>query len=255
MRITFLGTGTSQGVPVITCSCPVCCSDDKRDKRLRSSVLIELGGRNVLIDTSPDFRYQMLKHQVSRLDAILFTHEHNDHTSGLDDIRPFNFRQQYDMPVFGLARVLDDVKLRYRYIFEENPYPGTPRVICHTINPNEAFHLLDDIKVTPIEVKHGNLKILGYRVGEFAYITDASELSETAMNLLYGVRILVINALQVKPHYAHFTLDEALQVAQSVAAERTFLTHISHNLGLYRDLSMRLPDHILPAYDGLQIEI
>ena len=255
INVTFLGTGTSQGVPVITCTCDVCTSVDVKDKRLRSSVLIEVNGKNIVIDTSPDFRYQMLKNNIRHLDAVLLTHEHNDHTIGLDDIRPFNFRQQYDMPVYGLERVLDDVKSRFSYIFEENPYPGTPKVICHILQPNTDFEILEGVRFTTIGVMQGNLSVLGFRFGDFAYITDASAISDESRILLNGVRVLVVNALQMKPHYSHFTLDQAVEFSKSVKPGKTYLTHVSHNLGKYRDLVKRLPEGIFPAFDGLKISL
>jgi phosphoribosyl 1,2-cyclic phosphate phosphodiesterase len=218
-------------------------------------VLVEVMGKTIVIDTSPDFRYQMLRNQVKKLDAVLLTHEHNDHTIGLDDIRPFNFRQQYEMPVFGLPRVLEDIRSRFRYIFDEHKYPGCPSVVCHEVHPGEPFTILDGLECLPLEVMHGNLPILGYRIGSFAYITDASYISESVLDQLHGLEVLVLNALQFRKHYSHFTLQEALEMAVRIKAKKTYLTHISHNLGKYRDLLTLLPPQVMPAYDGLTISI
>lgn len=253
--MTFLGTGTSQGVPVITCDCAVCTSPDEKDMRLRSALLIKQFGKNILIDTGPDLRQQMLVNHVQRLDAVLLTHEHNDHTIGLDDIRPFNFRQQYDMPVYGLERVLADVKSRFKYIFENDPYPGIPRVVCHSVGYNERFTLFNAIEITTLRIMHGNLPILGYRIGDFAYVTDASLIDDETFGLLKNLKVLVLNALQIRPHYSHFNLTEAIEISEKINAEKTFFTHISHNLGRYEDLKKNLPPGILPAFDRLKLMI
>jgi phosphoribosyl 1,2-cyclic phosphate phosphodiesterase len=255
LKITFLGTGTSQGVPVIGCECDTCLSDDPRDKRLRSSVFIETHGLNVLIDTGPDLRQQMLTSKIKRLDAILFTHEHNDHTIGLDDIRPFNFLQKSDIPVYGLKRVLEEIKGKFAYIFDVNPYPGAPRIVCHDIVENHEFALRSGFNIMPVGIMHGTLPILGYRIGKFAYITDASYISPSSIDLLSGIDVLVINALQYRKHYSHFTYDESVYVAGLIGAPVTYLTHMSHEMGYCKDILSRVPQGIFPAYDGLVLDV
>lgn len=252
MKITLLGTGTSQGIPVIGCRCEACRSDDVRDDRLRSGVLIESDGTNILIDTGPDLRQQMLKAKISHLNAVLYTHEHNDHVAGLDDIRPFNFIQKIDMPFYGLPRVLSDIKRRFSYVFSENPYPGSPSAILHNIVEGKSF-LVDKVEVLPIGVMHGNLPILGFRVGDFAFITDASFLSEESKDLLRGVKVLVISALQREEHHSHYTLSEAIEVIQELQIEKAFLTHISHRMGATKNWEKELPENVFSAYDGLEI--
>jgi len=254
IKITMLGTGTSQGVPVIGCTCETCTSQDKKDKRLRSSVLITVGDKNILIDAGPDFRQQMLTFGVLHLDAILLTHEHNDHIIGMDDIRPFNFRQGKEMPVYGLTRVLDDVKAKFGYIFETCPYPGSPRIMCHEILPNNDYEIFPGLNIHTIHVMHGNLPILGYKIGNFAYITDASYLDECAMKTLKGLDILVLNALQYRKHYSHFTYAEALEIGQQLEVKSLYLTHMSHEMGCHKLLEAKCPEHVFPAYDGLVLE-
>lgn len=255
MKITFLGTGTSQGVPVIGCNCKTCTSSDLRDKRLRSSVLISIDNNNILIDTGPDFRQQMLVNHVRHLDAILLTHEHNDHVVGMDDIRPFNFRQGVDMPIFSLERVIDEIRLKFSYIFDTKPYPGIPRVVCKAVLPGDTFELFSSVMVDAIDILHGNLPILGYRIDNFAYITDASYISEQSLQRLSGLDVLVLNALQYRKHYSHFNYDEALFMAQKIGAKKTYFTHMSHEMGLYADLLTKLPANIFPSYDGLTLEL
>lgn len=250
----LLGTGTSQGIPVIGCRCHVCTSLDPRDNRLRTSALISIGEYNILIDAGPDFRQQMLKHEISRIDAILLTHEHNDHIIGLDDIRPFNFRQRINMPVYGLKRVLEDVKLKFAYIFEPSPYPGAPRVTLNEIEANTDFELFPGIKVQTISVIHGNLPILGFRIGQIAYITDASFLDDEAFEKLKSLDILILNALQYRKHYSHFTYDEAIGAVQKINARATYFTHMSHEMGLHVDLEQKFPWNIFPGYDGIVLE-
>lgn len=255
MRITVLGSGTSQGIPVIGCTCETCSSFDLRDKRLRSSVLVEKDGFYVVIDVGPDFRQQMLTHKVPKLDAILITHEHNDHISGLDDIRPFNFMQGGNMPLFAQKRVVNDIQKKFGYIFEKNPYPGAPRLVCHEVEQNKKYRLFPEIEVQTIGVMHGDLPILGYRIDNFAYITDASNLDSTAMGLLKNLDVLILNALQFHKHHAHFTFDEAVVTALGIGAKNTYFTHLSHTLGKHEKLRLLSPDHIQPAYDNLSITI
>ncbi len=254
MKITFLGTGTSQGVPVIGCTCETCLSTDDRDKRLRSSVLIEVGGVHILIDVGPDFRQQMLQNDVSKLDVVLLTHEHNDHIAGIDDIRPFNFKQGRKIPFYGLKRTLEDLKAKYAYIFDANPYPGAPGIVCHEVEPDVPIFITKDLQTLPIHIMHGTLPILGFRILDFVYITDASQIDDRTMDLIQGVKVLVINALQYKKHYSHFTFDEAVTMAKIIGAEKTYLTHMSHHLGLHRDVESNCPEGIKPAYDGLVLE-
>lgn len=251
MRITILGTGTSQGIPVITCNCAVCQSDDPRNKRLRVSVLIETADKTIVIDSGPDFRYQMLRAQVKDLDAILYTHEHKDHVAGLDDIRPFNYLLKKNIDIYATERVQQALKKEFSYIFAEAHYPGLPQIDIHTIT-NEPFDV-GQTKIIPIDIMHFKLPILGYRIGDFTYITDAKTVSESSMEKIKGTKILVVNALQREQHISHFTLDEAIAFAGRVGAETTYLTHISHNLGLHAEVEKELPNHIKLAYDGLII--
>lgn len=251
MKITFLGTGTSQGIPVVGCDCIVCISKDHRDYRLRSGVLIEINETNILIDTGPDLRYQMLKNKVKRVDAILYTHEHNDHVIGLDDIRPFNFAQKIDMPLYAMPRVADELEDRFGYVFSENQYPGLPRAILHRIENSESFKISGHL-VTPIQVMHGNLPILGYRFGDFSFITDASYINSENIERLKGTKTLAVNALQKKNHHSHFTLDEALDLIAQVKPDIAYVTHISHRMGKTIEWEKDLPINVFPAYDGLQ---
>lgn len=253
MRVTFLGTGTSQGVPVIGCECPVCQSLDFRDKRFRSSVHLQIGDTSLVIDTGPDFRSQMLRAGVSQLDAVLYTHEHKDHTAGLDDIRPFNFRQQKDMPIFAKKQVLEQIQREFSYIFTGKRYPGVPQV--ETVEISENPFAIAGITVTPIPVFHYKLPVFGFRIGDFAYITDTNFIPDESLALLEGTKILVLNALQKDPHISHFTLEEAIEMAQKIGAEETYFTHISHKLGLHHTVDQELPEGIALAYDGLQLTL
>lgn len=253
MKLTFLGTGTSQGIPVIGCECEVCRSTDFRDKRFRVSVLLEVGGKKIVIDTGPDFRQQMLRERVAKIDAVLFTHEHKDHTAGLDDIRPFNHRHNMDMPVYGRESVLNQLKREFAYIFENATYPGVPKVVLNTIT-NEPFNM-EGIMVTPIEVMHHKLAVFGFRIGDITYITDANFISETEKEKIKGSKILVLNTLQKTPHISHFTLAQAIAIAEEIKAEKTYFTHMSHVLGLHRQINKELPEGMELAYDGLVVEV
>ena len=253
MTITFLGTGTSQGVPVIACECEVCTSTDKHDKRLRTSVLIETDGKVIAIDSGPDFRYQMLRAGVKHLDAVVFTHEHKDHTAGLDDIRAFNFVQQAPMDIYAVPRVQESLKREFSYIFAAYKYPGIPQLNMHTVDLDPFF--IGPVEVTPIEVMHYRLPVLGFRIKDFTYITDAKTIAPAEMEKIKGSRVLVINALQREPHISHFTLDEAIALAKQIGAQTTYFTHISHRLGKHADVSAELPKGIALAYDGLKITL
>jgi phosphoribosyl 1,2-cyclic phosphate phosphodiesterase len=253
VTITLLGTGTSQGVPVIACNCEVCTSADAKDKRLRSSVMIEIDGKVFVIDSGPDFRYQMLRAQVKRLDAIIFTHEHKDHVAGMDDIRAFNFRQQSAVDIYATEWVQQALKREFAYIFHDFKYPGIPQVNLHTIT-NAVFEV-QGIPFIPIEALHYKLPVLGFRIGDFTYITDAKTIADEERVKIKGSKVLVINALQRDKHISHFTLDEAVAFAQEMGAGQTYFTHISHRLGRHADVSLELPPNIHLAYDGLTFEL
>ena len=253
LKITFLGTGTSQGIPVIGCTHEVCLSDDPKDNRLRSSVLLEWNDKKYVIDCGPDFRQQMIRAGVSRLDGILFTHFHADHTAGLDDTRPFT--QRYGkLPIYGKKDVIDNLIKRFDYIFEtRNKYYGAPDLDINIID-NELFRL-KDTGIIPIEVKHGKLLILGFRIMNFAYITDAKKISDKEKKKLKGIEILVVNALRKEPHPTHYNLEEALQLISEIKPQKTYLTHISHRMGLHAEVSKILPENVFLAYDGLQLKL
>lgn len=253
MKITFLGTGTSQGVPVIACHCDVCLSKDPRDKRLRSSILLEIEGWTFVVDTGPDFRCQMLREDVQRLDGILFTHEHKDHIAGLDDVRAFNHKQKEEIPIYAEKRVIEAIKREFYYAFIEPYYPGVPKLAIHEIDQHE-FMITENIPVTPIQVLHHKLPVKGFRLGDFTYITDMKTISEEEKYKVKGSKILVLNALQREKHISHLTLAEAISFAQEINAEQTYFTHISHRLGTYEAVSKELPPNIFLAYDGMKID-
>ncbi|MEM8896384.1 MAG: MBL fold metallo-hydrolase [Bacteroidota bacterium] len=253
MIVTFLGTGTSQGVPVIACNCKVCRSLDYHDKRLRSSIHVQTDDLSLVIDTGPDFRQQMLRERINWLDAILFTHEHKDHTAGMDDVRSFNFKQRMDMPIYGRQTVLNQLKREFAYVFAEKKYPGVPSVITKEIG-NEPFEI-KGTEITPIEVMHYKLPVFGFRIGDFTYITDANKIEYAEIEKMRGSKVLVLNALQKEPHISHFTLDEAISLALDINAEQTYFTHISHRLGTHREVSRELPTGIALAYDGLKVTL
>lgn len=253
MKITFLGSGTSQGVPVIGCRCEVCCSLDFRDKRLRSSIHIEVDGLSLIIDSGPDFRQQVLRENITQLDALIFTHEHKDHTAGMDDIRSFNFLQKKDMPVYARTNVIDQLKREFAYVFEETKYPGIPRVEVREII-NAPFQI-EGITITPIEVMHHKLPVFGFRINDFTYITDAKTIAEEEKEKIRGTKVLVLNALQIDTHQSHFTFEEAKALAKEINAEHTYFTHMSHRIGRHKKVSERLPSNIEFAYDGLKVEV
>lgn len=253
MKIRFLGTGTSQGIPVIGSDHPVCKSKDPRDKRLRVSVLVEWESYTYVIDCGPDFRYQMLRADCNKIDGILFTHEHSDHVTGLDDIRPFFFRQG-NVPIYAHRRVLEALHTRFAYVFEtENKYPGAPTVNEHELDGSPF--VIGDLKVVPIDIDHNGLQVFGFRFKDFVYITDAKTVAEEELTKLQNVKVLVINALREKQHQSHFNLEEALAFIAKVKPERAYLTHISHLLGFHEDVQQKLPEKVFLAYDNLTITI
>ena len=254
MKLTFLGTGTSQGVPVIACDCDVCLSSDKRDKRLRSSVMISINNLNYLIDCGPDFRQQMLREQIQDIRAILFTHEHKDHLAGLDDVRAFNFKHQKDMDIYCDFNVQKALLREFPYIFSDFKYPGVPEVKVHQIDRDEPFYI-DGNLFTPIEVMHYKLPVLGFRVNNLTYITDAKTISNKELEKIKGTRVLVVNALRISEHISHFNLEQALSFINKVSPKVAYLTHVSHMMGKSVDVEKQLPDNVMFAYDGLQIEM
>lgn len=250
-RLTFLGTGTSQGVPVIACTCKVCTSTDPKDNRLRCSVLIEWDNHCFVIDTGPDFRQQMLRLGINRLDGVLFTHEHKDHVAGLDDIRAFNYSMQKEMAVYATPQVQEAIKREFPYIFSETPYPGAPQIKLRNLSL-EPFQLFD-YEVIPIQAQHFLIPVLGFRFGSLAYLTDAHQINEEEKSKLLNLDILIINALRFQKHVSHFNVEEALALIEDVKPKHAFLTHLSHQIGLHQDLANSLPAYVQPAYDGLTL--
>ena len=251
-RLTFLGTGTSQGVPMIGCGCDVCCSTDPHDKRLRSSVLVEHEGLTILVDAGPDFRQQMLRAGVSHVDAILLTHNHKDHTGGLDDIRAFNYLEKKASQIYCEKYVEGSLRMEYSYAFEEIKYPGAPEWNVHIID--EKPFSINGVEIIPIRGMHYKLPVLGFRFGNIAYCTDMNHIPEEEFEKLKGLEHFVINTVRFGKHISHFSLEEAVAVARKVGARHSWLTHLSHQLPCYRELAAELPEGILPAYDGLTIE-
>jgi phosphoribosyl 1,2-cyclic phosphate phosphodiesterase len=253
MKFTFLGTGTSQGVPVITCTCEICTSSNKKNNRTRTSLLIQSDTTAVVIDTGPDFRFQMLREKVKNLDAVVFTHGHKDHVAGLDDIRPFNYLLGKTIDVYSEERVQDILKKEFSYAFIGHDYPGAPQIRLQTID--ETPFDIGDIHFIPIRVIHKDLPVLGFRIHDFTYITDANFIAEDELEKVKGSKILVLNALRKEPHYSHFNLSEAIEITRQIQPEKAFFTHISHHLGLHEAVEKELPDNIFLAYDGLQINL
>ncbi|MDN3594297.1 MBL fold metallo-hydrolase [Zunongwangia endophytica] len=253
MKVTFLGTGTSQGIPIIGSNHPVCLSENPKDKRLRVSIMVEWNDLNILIDCGPDFRMQMLANNFKKLDAILFTHEHNDHVAGLDDIRPFFFRQG-DIPIYAHNRVLDALKKRFDYIFvTENKYPGAPGVKQHIVT-NDSFEI-GGKEIIPVSYLHNRLQVYGYRMEKFAYLTDIKSISEKEAEKLNNLDVVVVSALRVEPHHSHFNLAEALEFIEKIQPKKAYLTHISHLLGFHEEVEQSLPENVHLAYDNLKITI
>lgn len=263
LRLTFLGTGTSQGVPMIGCGCEVCRSDDRRDKRLRSSVMVEHfpdgatdgePSTRVIIDAGPDFRYQMLRENVGRIDAILLTHEHKDHIAGIDDVRAFNYFQDSAIAVYAADRVAKVVRKDFDYAFAENKYPGAPDIDLRIIDPGKPFRI-GAMEIFPVQGLHYRLPVLGFRVGGIVYLTDFNSISDAEVENIKGVDILVVNALRYEKHLSHFTVEEAIEVSRRVVAKETYLTHMSHQIGLHGRMEGTLPQGVHFAYDGLRLEL
>ena len=253
MKITFLGTGTSQGVPMIASNDPVCLSNDTKDIRLRSSVLVSWGNFTYVIDCGPDFRQQMLREKVQHIDGVLFTHEHADHTAGFDDLRPFSY-QLGEVPIYLNERTLESLKIRFSYVFvEENRYPGAPKVAANIIDQKSFF--LNELEVVPVEVMHGNLPVTCYRFQDIAYLTDVKTINDFEKDKLKGLKVLVINALRIEEHPTHLNLEQALDLVAELAPERAYFTHISHKLGFHEAVQKNLPKNVFLAFDGLKIEI
>lgn len=253
MQITFLGTGTSQGVPLIACSCSVCTSSNEKDKRLRASILVQLNGLDIVVDSGPDFRQQMLRCGIQKLDALLFTHAHKDHIAGMDDIRGFNFKMKKAVDVYCTEQVEQQMHQEFHYIFSEFKYPGIPELNIHRIYKDEWIRV-QGVNIQPIEVMHYKLPVLGFRFEDFVYITDANFISESEKEKIKGCDTLVLNALRREQHVSHFSLQEALDVIAELKPKRAYLTHISHQLGLHDEVSKELPENVFLAFDTLQIE-
>lgn len=253
LKITFLGTGTSTGIPMIACPCPVCASEDKRDKRLRTSILVQSATTTFVVDTTPDFRYQMLRAGVKNLDAVLFTHPHKDHVAGLDDVRAFNFFQHRAMPIYANELTIEALMREFAYAFAPKKYPGVPNLELQTITL-ESF-AIGDIPVTPILVWHLKMPVLGFRFGNFTYITDANRIEADEKEKIRGSKVLVLNALRKEDHISHFSLGGAMGIAQELQVETAYFTHISHQLGLHKTIEKELPEGMHLAYDGLVVHV
>ncbi|XOV68344.1 MAG: MBL fold metallo-hydrolase [Fluviicola sp.] len=252
-RVTFLGTGTSQGVPVIACNCDVCLSENPKDKRLRCSVLIEYQGKNYVIDSGPDFRQQMLRANVQSLEALIFTHEHKDHVAGMDDVRAFNFKQKKDMEIYCSEVVEKALRREFFYVFLANKYPGVPAVNLNRIGM-EPFQV-NDMKVVPIEVMHYKMPVHAFRIDDFTYITDAKTVAEEERSKIRGTKVLVVNALRREDHISHFNLEQALEFIKDINPEVAYLTHISHLFGKHDEIEKELPENVFVAYDGLRVDL
>lgn len=254
MKVTFLGTGTSQGVPFIGCDCAVCTSTDTRDNRLRTSVWVETPEASIVIDSGPDFRQQMLRAHVRKLDAIIFTHGHKDHTAGMDDVRAYNFHDGRAMEVFATEATQEVLHREFQYVFQELSYPGLPQVNLNTITASEPFSI-NGLQIVPIRVLHYKMEVLGFRINDFTYITDANYITMEEMNKAKGSKAFVLNALRHQEHPSHYTLSQAIEVATAIGAENTYFTHISHQLGLHAEIEKGLPEKMHLAYDGLTLHL
>lgn len=252
MKLTFLGTGSSHGIPVIGCKCNICKSEDRRNIRLRSALFVETQHQNIVIDVGPDFRQQMLREEIVKIDAVLITHEHKDHTAGLDDLRAYNYLMQQAIKVFAEKRVLEALKREYEYIFAKNHYPGAPQILLNEVNENPFF--INNDTIIPIRAYHHLLPILGFRINNMAYLTDIKTIEEKEKNKLKKLDILILSCLREAPHVAHLGLDEALALVEELNPQQTFFTHISHKQLSYKQLIKKLNKNILPAYDGLVVE-
>jgi len=251
-QLVFLGTGTSQGVPVIACDCVVCKSSDLKDKRLRTSVYVEYQGLKVVVDTGPDFRQQMLAQNIQKVDAVLFTHEHKDHIAGLDDIRAFNFKWEMDMPVYAESRVQDALKREFHYVFSDYKYPGIPQLALEDIVEGTKLNV-NGVEIEPLRGMHYKLPVFGFRFGDLVYLTDMNSIAEEEKQKMKGADILVVNALRKEKHVSHFNLEEALELIEELKPKRAFLTHLSHLFGKHDEEQKRLPDNVKIAYDGLRL--
>ncbi|HZB27112.1 MAG TPA: MBL fold metallo-hydrolase [Gemmatimonadales bacterium] len=257
MRLTFLGTGTSFGVPQIGCQCAVCCSDDPRDRRTRSGAVLQAAGSAILIDTPPELRLQLISVGISRIDAVVYTHEHADHINGIDDLRIFSVRERKPLPLYGPEETLERLRASFNYIFDDSvrPYEGTskPRLTLQAVEPDRMIRIAG-VEVLPLAFQHGHLRVFGYRFGALAYITDIKEIPAAQREQLQGLDVLVLNALWWRPHPTHLSISEAVQTAQELGARRTYLTHLTHETG-HTELEAQLPQGVLPAYDGLTVEV
>ena len=253
MKVTFLGTGTSQGIPVIACDCKVCTSENPKDNRLRTSILIEENNQTIVIDTGPDFRQQMLRENVQKLDAIVFTHQHKDHVAGMDDIRAFNYKFKKDMDIYCTAEVEEALIREFPYVFSAYKYPGVPEIKVHNIK-NEPF-IINGVELIPIEGLHYKLPVFGYRIKDFVYLTDVSFVSEREKEKMKGAEVIVLDALRKTPHISHFTMEQAVELLEELKPKQGYLIHISHLMGKHNEVVKELPNFIKPAHDGLILEL